>query len=58
MTWDQFLRWLLLPAVTAAGIAYVVIWIRSGALRAAMRSDRRESRGHPASPEDFPPGGQ
>jgi hypothetical protein len=58
MTWDQFLRWLLLPAITATGITYLIVWVRCGAMRAGMRSDRRESHRHAPSPDDFPGGGQ
>jgi hypothetical protein len=57
MTWDQFLRWLLLPALTATGISYLIIWVRSGAARAAAHGDRRDGyRERPPRDEGSPPG--
>ena len=57
MTWDQFLRWLLLPAITATGIAYLITWVRSGAAGAAAHGDKRDGhRKRPPHDEGLPPG--
>jgi hypothetical protein len=47
MTWDQMLTWLILPVIVGGGIAYVIVWLRSGAPRSMSR--RKIMRGQSSS---------
>lgn len=47
MTWDQMLTWLILPVIVGGGIAYVIVWLRSGTPRSMSR--RKIMRGQSSS---------
>jgi hypothetical protein len=47
MTWDQALTWLILPTIVGGGVAYVIVWLSYGGIRAALR--RNGVRGQTSS---------